>query len=122
MDENSQYLILATFWLFSRPIMGIIMLDILINRINELCIVSLIPYMTFSTFHVLDYVRTSIIPTLFPRPVNTTSTDGVPSTWQTRAQGNIKSLYDQHYLPAMRVVSRVEVIIIPGRLFLGVLG
>lgn len=83
-------------------------------------IVTLIPYFTFSTFHSLDYVRTNIIPSLFPRPTAAASGDNTPATWQANTQRQIKSLYDQYYAPAMRFVAQAEVTVIVIRLFLGV--
>ncbi|KAJ3278941.1 hypothetical protein HK104_001902 [Borealophlyctis nickersoniae] len=65
MDENVQYLILALIWVTSLPLM--------INPLEEVkfqpisvSAVALIPFLTFSVFHSLNYTRAEIIPTLVP--------------------------------------------------------
>ncbi|KAI8375598.1 hypothetical protein EDC96DRAFT_495866 [Choanephora cucurbitarum] len=101
MDENAQYLVLALFWFFSSPIT-----------------VTLIPFFTFSTFHALGYIRTNIIPNLFPRPAN--SGDASPA-WQAQTQQQIKTLTDKYYGAAMRFVAQSEVTVIALRLVVGLL-
>ncbi|KAL0094004.1 hypothetical protein F4703DRAFT_1833332 [Phycomyces blakesleeanus] len=96
MDENAQYLLLALYWMFSSPIS-----------------VSLVPYVSFSTFHALGYVRTSIIPTIFPVPAGSTT------SWQPKTQLQIKTWTDKNYGPGMRFVAQIEVVGIMGRLILG---
>ncbi|KAL1928657.1 hypothetical protein VTP01DRAFT_2443, partial [Rhizomucor pusillus] len=96
MDENVQYLLLALYWFLSRPIT-----------------VTLIPFATFSTFHALGYIRTNIIPTVFPAPSN-------GGTWQGRVQQQIKAWTDKNYDAAMRFVAQIEVVVIMGRLLLGI--
>lgn len=78
----------------------------------------MIPYLTFSIFHALDYVRTNIIPTVFP---SSATTDTNVVSWQVNTQTKIKSLYDKYYGPAMRFVAQAEVTVIVLRLFLDVL-
>ncbi|KAJ3376407.1 hypothetical protein HDU92_000380 [Lobulomyces angularis] len=56
MDENTQYLLLAVVWFTSPPVF-----------------VSLIPYVTFSIFHVITFTRTEIIPTIQPPPFKPTA-------------------------------------------------
>ncbi|KDN42142.1 hypothetical protein RSAG8_07000, partial [Rhizoctonia solani AG-8 WAC10335] len=48
-DENCQYFLLALYWLVTKPIS-----------------LSLVPYAIFSTFHVLTFVRTTVLPKLAP--------------------------------------------------------
>ncbi|KAI9249188.1 hypothetical protein BDA99DRAFT_590232 [Phascolomyces articulosus] len=107
MDENVQYLLLALYWFLSKPIS-----------------VTLVPYATFSTFHALGYIRSNIIPTLFPVPPSTASSSGGnnnrPVTWQAKTQQGIKSWTDKNYDTAMRFVAQIEVVGIMGRLLLGV--
>jgi len=106
MDENVQYLILAFYWYCTAPIF-----------------VTLIPFATFSTFHVLSYFRTNIIPTFFPtKPGTAQAANGVaPASSGIPAQLSefIKRLTDQNYGPAMQFVSNVEVIAVMGWLLLG---
>ncbi|KAI9484337.1 hypothetical protein BDB00DRAFT_775144 [Zychaea mexicana] len=105
MDENVQYLLLALYWFFSKPIS-----------------VTLVPFATFSTFHALGYVRSNIIPTVFPVPPSTASSSSGsgPVTWQAKTQQRIKSWTDKNYDAAMRFVAQIEVVGIMGRLLLGV--
>ncbi|KAI7851291.1 hypothetical protein BDC45DRAFT_224464 [Circinella umbellata] len=102
MDENVQYLLLALYWFFSKPIS-----------------VTLVPYATFSTFHALGYVRSNIIPTVFPVPSSTASSSRA-ATWQAKTQQRIKSWTDKNYDTAMRFVAQIEVVGIMGRLLLGI--
>lgn len=84
----------------------------------------MIPFFTFSAFHALGYVRTNIIPNVFPRPTPAaaTATSGdapVTVSWQAKAQQQIKSWTDKYYGLAMRFVAQSEVTIIAVRLILG---
>ncbi|CAO0795357.1 unnamed protein product [Mucor circinelloides] len=103
MDENAQYLLLALFWFFSAPIT-----------------VTLIPFFTFSAFHALGYVRTNIIPYVFPRPAAPAGgNETAPASWQASVQEKIKSWTDKYYGAAMRFVAQSEVTVIAVRLILG---
>ncbi|KAI8083362.1 uncharacterized protein B0P05DRAFT_467831 [Gilbertella persicaria] len=104
MDENAQYLLLALFWFFSNPIT-----------------VSLIPFFTFSAFHALGYIRTNIIPNLFPRPTTASNSGDASVSWQAKTQQQIKSLTDKYYGAAMRFVAQSEVTVIAVRLLIGLL-
>ncbi|KAI8090003.1 uncharacterized protein BX664DRAFT_146794 [Halteromyces radiatus] len=101
VDENVQYFLLALYWFFSSPVE-----------------VTLIPFATFSTFHSLGYIRTNIIPTVFPVP-RQASGSNTPATWQAKTQQAIKSWTDKNYGYAMRFVATAEVTIIMPRLVLG---
>lgn len=86
------------------------------------CIVTLIPFFTFSAFHALGYIRTNIIPNIFPRPTAAaaSSGDALPAaSWQAKTQQQIKSLTDKYYAAAMRFVAQSEVTVIAVRLFFG---
>lgn len=48
-DENSQYLFLAVLWATSSSVW-----------------VTLIPYVAFSTFHAITFIRSEIIPAVSP--------------------------------------------------------
>lgn len=84
-------------------------------------LVTLIPYFTFSIFHALGFVRTHIIPNVFPRPPNTTggSNAAAAPSWQAKTQQTIKALNDKYYNLAMRFVAQSEVTVIAVRLILG---
>lgn len=49
-----------------------------LRKVNNVYIVTLIPYATFSLFHILSFVKNTAIPLVFPPPPqsNATSTDG----------------------------------------------
>ena len=80
----------------------------------------MIPFFTFSTFHALGYVRTNIIPNVFPRPAAAATSDAAaPVAWQTKTQQQIKSLTDKYYGLAMRFVAQSEVTVIGVRLLFG---
>ncbi|KAJ1668946.1 Transmembrane nucleoporin [Coemansia sp. RSA 1836] len=49
VDENVEYLLLALYWYMSGPIL-----------------VTLLPFVVFSLFHVITYTRSSLIPMFFP--------------------------------------------------------
>ncbi|KAG1504428.1 hypothetical protein G6F46_000780 [Rhizopus delemar] len=102
MDENAQYFILALYWFVSSPIT-----------------VTLIPFSTFSTFHALGYVRTNVIPNIFPTSSASNNGNATP-TWQAKTQQTIKSWTDKYYSIAMRFVAHSEVTIIAVRLLLGI--
>ncbi|RUS17177.1 hypothetical protein BC937DRAFT_90299 [Endogone sp. FLAS-F59071] len=103
MDENVQYLFLAFYWYSNAPIFF-----------------TLIPFATFSTFHTLSYLRTSIIPTLFPVvSVQAASSAPAPSGFSAQISQFIKQWTDHNYGPAMQFVSYVEVVGVMGRLLLG---
>ncbi|CAO3682643.1 unnamed protein product [Rhizopus stolonifer] len=101
IDENAQYFVLALYWFISSPIT-----------------VTLIPFFTFSAFHALGYVRTNIIPSVFPTSRNSSNADAA-LTWQAKTQQTIKAWSDKYYSIAMRFVAHSEVTIIALRLFLG---
>ncbi|CDS02767.1 hypothetical protein LRAMOSA00171 [Lichtheimia ramosa] len=109
MDENVQYLLLALYWFFSSPIT-----------------VTLVPYATFSLFHALGYVRSNIIPNVFPAApaaaaaASSSSSGASTTTWQAKTQQQIKAWVDKNYETAMRFVAQIEVVGIMGRLLLGI--
>jgi len=90
-DENGEYLLLALFWFFSKPVY-----------------ISLLPFATFSLFHTLTFVRT----TFLPPPSKTASTTGGQVSAQQPA--NISKLMQtwvkKNYEPAMRFVAYTEAV------------
>lgn len=100
MDENVQYLLLSLLWFLTTPVT---------------C--TLIPFVVFSLFHVLTFVRSTAIPLAFPAPSGA-GAQGVPAGAKrvsSLIQGWVKANYD----PAMRVVAYAEIVIF-SRLLLGV--
>ncbi|KAG2181270.1 hypothetical protein INT43_008853, partial [Umbelopsis isabellina] len=105
LDENFQYFMLAFYWYCNKPIT-----------------VTLIPFATYSVFHATSYVRSNVIPTLFPVPsaqANGNSSAQVNNAWQTKVQRKIKAWTDMRYGMAMKFVAQVEVVGLMGRLILG---
>lgn len=78
----------------------------------------MIPFFTFSAFHALGYIRTNIIPNVFPRTVASGDASAAIS-WQSKTQQQIKALTDQYYGVAMRFVAQSEVTVIAVRLSFG---
>ncbi|EOQ99641.1 hypothetical protein E3P88_01261 [Wallemia ichthyophaga] len=109
LDENVQYLILAAFFFVSKPIP-----------------LTLIPYATFSLFHILSFLKNTVIPLIFPPPPqsNATSTDGSTPPSSSGAgpsiQKSIGSFVKSNYARAMKFVSYSEMIVFL-RLFFGAL-
>lgn len=87
LDENVQYLILSLYW-FTTTVIPI----------------TLVPYVVFSLFHVLTFIRTTLIPLAFPAPAGTNT---VPKQLGTKIQTWVKANYD----PAMRIVAYAELVI-----------
>ncbi|GAB5589802.1 Transmembrane nucleoporin [Umbelopsis nana] len=105
LDENFQYFMLAFYWYCNKPIA-----------------VTLVPFATYSVFHASSYVRSNVIPTLFPVPTaesNGGASQPVNNAWQTKVQRNIKAWTDMRYGMAMKFVAQVEVVGLMGRLILG---
>ncbi|KAI3481134.1 hypothetical protein L1887_56604 [Cichorium endivia] len=101
MDENVQYLFLAVYWFMSKPIF-----------------ITILPFVTFSLFHVLTFVRTTILPAVFPTPTPPAQGAAQGATQQQSklarmVQGWVKANYD----PAMRFVAYAEVAIFARVLF-----
>lgn len=120
-DENVQYLLLAVYWWFNKPIF-----------------VTLIPYVTFSLFHVLTFVRTTVIPMVFPHSSSTTSRSSASSSAEGSSSSSsansgatssanppppaktakfIQTWVKANYDPAMRFVAYSEVAIFARVLF-----
>ncbi|CAO3694363.1 unnamed protein product [Umbelopsis ramanniana] len=105
LDENFQYFMLAFYWYCNKPIT-----------------VTLVPFATYSVFHASSYLRSNVIPTLFP--VTSSQSNGeaaaaANNAWQTKFQRKIKAWTDMRYGTAMKFVAQVEVVGVMGRLILG---
>lgn len=104
LDENVQYLALSAYWLWhrARPIP-----------------ITLLPFVVFSLFHVLTFIRTTLIPLLFPPPTSPAPTAGTSApTFTKKVQSGIQTWVKANYDLAMRVVAYAEVVILL-RLLLG---
>lgn len=97
MDENVQYLLLAVLWFMSRPVA-----------------LSLIPFMIFSLFHFLTYLRSNVMPTLNPNALKPDE-----NCIEASICRYIHHLIKQYYESAMKLVSKVEVILIGTRVLVG---
>ncbi|ORE01246.1 hypothetical protein BCV72DRAFT_265936 [Rhizopus microsporus var. microsporus] len=88
LDENTQYFIISVYFLFTKKRLA-----------------TLLPFIVYSSFHILEYAETELIPTLFPD--------------QTQLQTRIKEFRTKYYEQAMDLTSRYEVCGIMGLLLLG---
>lgn len=108
MDENVQYLFLAVYWFMSKPIF-----------------ITLVPFVTFSLFHVLTFLRTTVIPIVFPSaspaPGANQAAAGAPAASPAAPPAKtakfIQSWVKANYDPAMRFVAYAEVAIFARVLF-----
>lgn len=91
VEENVQYLLLASFWWFSKPVAF-----------------ALIPYTIFSLFHALTFARTTVMPQLLPQ--GSPSTAGGPPTPHPLAK-KLHSWVKANYNPAMKAVAFAELLI-----------
>ncbi|KDN53173.1 hypothetical protein K437DRAFT_253501 [Tilletiaria anomala UBC 951] len=102
MDENVQYFLLSLYWFWHKPI-----------------IVTLVPFVVFSLFHVLTFVRTTIIPMAFPSTPSSSSSSGradgtaaqTPPPMPKKVGQVIQTWVKGNYDPAMRFVAYSEVFI-----------
>jgi len=100
LDENVQYFLIAFFWWSSKPIS-----------------ITLLPYMIFSTFHALTFIRTTLMPQFLPSsPPATAGGPPQPHPVAKRVQVWVKNNYDT----AMKVVAYTELVIL-ARITLGAL-
>lgn len=76
-------------------------------------IVTIVPYVTFSLFHVLTFLRTTVLPMVFPAANSSATKDAganaqaMPAKTAKFIQGWVKQNYD----PAMRFVAYSEVLV-----------
>ncbi|KAF0466648.1 endoplasmic reticulum protein [Gigaspora margarita] len=108
-DENVFYLVLACVWFMNAPVFA-----------------TLLPYATFSLFHLITYIRQNIIPTCFPSTVPGPSSSHSSSAssyenYAVNASKFIQSWVHKNYDKAMRTVSFVEVVVITNVLIWNVL-
>ncbi|KAH8120541.1 hypothetical protein DFH11DRAFT_1560633 [Phellopilus nigrolimitatus] len=90
-DENIQYFVLAFFWWMSKPVP-----------------VSLIPFATFSLFHVLTFLRANVLLQFFPpQPAVTPGQPATPHPVIKKLSVWTKANYD----PAMNIVAYAELLI-----------
>jgi len=98
LDENVQYFLLAFFWWSSKPILF-----------------ALFPYMIFSLFHILTFIRTGLMAQFLPPgPPTTPGGPPTPHPIAKRLQVWTKANFE----PAMRVVAYIELVVFV-RVFLG---
>ncbi|KAI8647323.1 hypothetical protein BD408DRAFT_358498 [Parasitella parasitica] len=91
-DENVHYFVIAFYWYSYQPIA-----------------VTLIPFFVFSIFHTLSYFRSTVLPI-------------IPTTaYAATVNAKIKHFTSTHHTNAMHYVAYVEVVVILGRIFLGML-
>ncbi|KAJ2784524.1 Transmembrane nucleoporin [Coemansia javaensis] len=109
VDENVEYLLLALMWLWVKPM-----------------VVTLVPFVVFSLFHVISYTRSSLIPVLAPgvtEEVQRARRAGgdVALSLAGRVSRFMGEWSSRYYLPALREVGVWEVAVIGGWTVLGAL-
>jgi hypothetical protein len=92
--------VMALIWLWSKPIFA-----------------ALLPFSVYSTFHFLTYLRTNIIPTVFPPPAS--SAPGAPKS-QSAFSEKIATFVKNNYDYSMHLVANLE-LFLWARIFLGTL-
>ncbi|KAJ2450649.1 Transmembrane nucleoporin [Coemansia sp. RSA 2336] len=110
VDENVEYLLLAFMWLTMKPI-----------------VVTLLPFVVFSLFHVITYTRSTLIPMLFPqvtaeiqraRQAEQSGT-AAPLSLAGRVSKFMGDWSSKYYTPALSEVGVWEVAVIGAWLVLG---
>ncbi|ORX84631.1 hypothetical protein K493DRAFT_291751 [Basidiobolus meristosporus CBS 931.73] len=100
LDDNVHYLLMGLLW-YSSPTL----------------FVTIIPFAVYSLFHVIDFARATLLPTVFP-DINST-TRSAAATQAANLAKIMKHIKDTYYDIAMKNVARVEVIGIMGLQLLG---
>lgn len=98
VDENFQYWSLAAYWTFTKPVA-----------------LALLPFATFSFFHVATFTRTTIIPKVFPTQPTPGQAQPSSHPYSKKIHAWVKANYD----PAMILVAWTELAIFV-RILLGV--
>jgi len=89
-DENVQYLLMASIWLWSRQIP-----------------LALLPFVVYSIFHVATYVRSNIIPTISPTP--TATAPGAKVAPKGALAESIGKFIKEYYDSSMLLVAVLEI-------------
>lgn len=76
------------------------------------------PYIVYSVFHVATYVRSTLLPTLYPQ--QSAETDGSVKTKQSALADAIGNFIKSYYDPSMMLVALMEIVVWL-RLLVGVL-
>ncbi|KAI9294450.1 hypothetical protein K502DRAFT_365854 [Neoconidiobolus thromboides FSU 785] len=104
IDDNSLYLLLATFWLFSRVLSF-----------------TLVPFFIFSLFHLAGYIRSNILPLLFPEIKKEIEEHKETKSYPAQLALALDVLKSRYYLKAIEIASFAEVSIIPALIFVNFL-
>ncbi|KAJ2720870.1 Transmembrane nucleoporin [Coemansia sp. Benny D115] len=109
LDENVEYLLLAFYWWTQAPI-----------------VVTLVPFVVFSLFHVLTYARSTVLVAVFPsvgeelqRARNTEPRSAAVLSAPARISRMAGDWSSKYYSPALREVGVWEVAVIGLWLVLG---
>ncbi|KAK9696481.1 Transmembrane nucleoporin [Basidiobolus ranarum] len=100
MDDNVHYMLMGLLWYISPSLF-----------------VTVIPFAVYSLFHVIDFARVTLLPTIFP-DINSTTRSAGGSQAANLAKG-MKHFKDTYYDAAMKNVAKVEVIGVMGLQLLG---
>ncbi|KAJ1730967.1 Transmembrane nucleoporin [Coemansia biformis] len=107
VDENVEYLVLAMVWLAAKPM-----------------VVTLVPFVVFSLFHVITYTRSSLIPVFVPGVTAEVqrarqTTGAVRLSLAARVSMFMGDWSSKYYSPALREVGVWEVAVIGAWTVLG---
>ncbi|GAA5885966.1 hypothetical protein JCM16303_003045 [Sporobolomyces ruberrimus] len=109
LDENVQYLLLALYWFLTKPIA-----------------LTLLPFATFSLFHTLTFLRTSVLPKVPAAPSSSSKNSSsssaaaqAPTSAGARLSKTIQTWVKANYETAMLFVAYIEVGLVFGRILLG---
>ncbi|KAI8320581.1 hypothetical protein GQ54DRAFT_312543 [Martensiomyces pterosporus] len=108
VDENVEYLLLAFYWLTQPPML-----------------VTLLPFVVFSLFHVITYTRSTLIPVFFPgvtaeiQAARQAPNAAVQLSTPARVSKFMGEWSSKYYSPALREVGVWEVAVIGSWLVLG---
>ncbi|GAA6020165.1 hypothetical protein JCM11491_005551 [Sporobolomyces phaffii] len=108
LDENVQYLLLALYWFLTKPIA-----------------LTLLPFATFSLFHTLTFLRTSVLPKVPATPSASSKNaasqqaQAAPASAGAKLSKAIQTWVKANYETAMLFVAYIEVGLVFGRILLG---
>lgn len=97
LDDNVQYFILALSMLIDRPILF-----------------SLAPYAIYATFHISTYLRSVLLPAIYPN-----ISDAKTASYASRVSNLLNQYTRSQFQPAMQLVASLETFLL-FRLFFGV--
>ncbi|KAF8941532.1 hypothetical protein BGZ58_006935 [Dissophora ornata] len=100
VEENVQYFLMAIFWWRSTPMLA-----------------PLLPYAIFAFFNALNYMRSNLLPVIFPTPA--AGTADAKASHASNISRKIQVWTEKNHSNAMALVAYIEVVGVMGSLILG---